>query len=130
MQPVYTETEADSITEDNLMKITAQSEELTKQEQYFLTKAQDIMKMSDAVGQTMELESWCIYEDTNSDGKDVELFSLRNTDGEAYATNSGTFIAAFRDILDVFEPGEIKKLKIMSGTSKNGRTYITCAYAD
>ena len=112
------------------MKITEQSKELTKQDQYFLTKAQDVMKMTDAVGQTMELESWCIYEDTNSEGKEVELFALRNTDGETYATNSGTFIAAFRDIPDVFDPGEIKNLKIMSGTSKNGRTFITCAYAE
>jgi hypothetical protein len=55
---------------------------------------------------------------------------MRNTDGETYATNSGTFIAAFRDILDVFEPDEIKRLKIMSGTSKNNRTFITCAYAE
>jgi hypothetical protein len=112
------------------MKVTEQSKELTKQELYFLTKSQDVMKMTDAVDQTMDVDIWCIYTDTNSEGKEVELFSMRNTDGETYATNSGTFIAAFRDILDVFEPDEIKRLKIMSGTSKNNRTFITCAYTE
>lgn len=111
------------------MKIIESNKELAKEEIYFLTKAQDVMKMTDAVDQTMELESWCIYEDKNSDGEDVELFAMRNTDGETYATNSQTFISAFRDILDVFEPGEITKLKVMSGVSKNNRTFVTCAFA-
>lgn len=112
------------------MEIITASKELSKKEQYFLTKAQDVLKMRDAVDSTVELECWCIYTDVNADGKDVELFSMRTVDGETYATNSGTFIGAFKDILDIFEPSEITKLKIMSGTSKNGRTYVTCAFAE
>lgn len=111
------------------MEIITASKELSKEEKYFLTKAQDVMKMRDAVDSTVELECWCIYTDTNKDGEEVELFSMRTVDGETYATNSGTFIEAFKDILDIFTPEEITKLKIMSGQSKNGRQFVTCAYA-
>lgn len=112
------------------MEVIKASGELTKQEIYFLTKAQDVLKMSDAAGSIFELTAWVIYTDKNSDGEEVELFSMRTVDDETYATNSATFISAFRDILDVFEPEEIKKLKVMNGTSKNGRQFVTCAYAE
>lgn len=112
------------------MEFLVTNKELDKKEQYFLTKAQDVMKMTDIVDNTVELSSWALYKDHNADGEEVELFAMRTVDDESYATNSPTFIAAFRDILDIFAPEEITKLKIMSGTSKNNRTYITCAYAE
>ena len=112
------------------MEIIKASKELSKKEQYYLTKAQDVLKMRDAVDSIVDLECWAIYTDVNADGEEVELFSMRTVDGETYATNSSTFIGAFRDILDIFDPEEIHKLKIMSGTSKNGRNYVTCAFAE
>ena len=112
------------------MEIIVTNKELTKQEMYFLTKAQDVMKMKDAVDSIVELSAWVIYTDVNADGEEVELFSMRTVDGETYATNSATFIRAFRDILDIFAPEEITKLKIMSGTSKNNRQFVTCAYTE
>lgn len=113
-----------------IMEIITKNKELTKQEIYFLTKAQDVMKMKDAVDSIVELSAWVIYTDVNADGEEVELFSMRTVDGETYATNSATFIKAFRDILDIFAPEEVTKLKIMSGTSKNNRQFVTCAYAE
>ena len=107
------------------MEIITKNKELTKQEIYFLTKAQDVMKMKDAVDSVVELSAWVIYTDVNADGEEVELFSMRTVDGETYATNSSTFIRAFRDILDIFAPEEVTKLKIMSGTSKNNRQFVT-----
>lgn len=112
------------------MEIVVTNKELTKQELYFLTKAQDTQKMTEAADQTMELSAWAIYKDHNADGEEVELFAMRTVEGESYATNSQTFISAFRDILDIFPPEEVTKLKVFSGTSKNNRTYITCAYAE
>ena len=117
-------------TEAIKMEIIITNKELTKQEIYFLTKAQDVMKMKDAVDSVVELSAWVIYTDVNADGEEVELFSMRTVDGETYATNSATFIRAFRDILDIFAPEEVTKLKIMSGTSKNNRQFVTCAYAE
>jgi hypothetical protein len=115
-------------TEDINMEFIATNKELTKEEKYFLTKAQDIQKMTEAVDQVLDLAAWAIYTDTDKDGKEVKLFAMLTEDGDKFATNSATFIAAFREILDIFEPEEIKRLKVMSGTSKNNRTYITCAY--
>lgn len=112
------------------MEILVTNKELTKQELYFLTKAQDTQKMTEAADQTLELTAWAIYKDHNADGEEVELFAMRTVEGESYATNSQTFISAFRDILDIFPPEEVTKLKVFSGTSKNNRTYITCAYAE
>lgn len=112
------------------MELLKTNRELTKQEIYFLTKAQDTQKMTEAADQTVELQCWAIYKDHNADGEEVELFAMRTVEGESYATNSATFIAAFRDILDVFDPEEVTKLKIMTGTSKNNRQYITCAYCE
>lgn len=112
------------------MEILVTNKELTKQELYFLTKAQDTQKMTEAADQTMELSAWAIYKDHNADGEEVELFAMRTVEGESYATNSQTFISAFRDILDIFPPEEVTRLKVFSGTSKNNRTYITCAYAE
>ena len=83
------------------MEFLATNKELTKEEKYFLTKAQDVQKMTEAVDQILDLTAWAIYTDVNADGEEVELFSMRTVDGETYATNSATFIRAFRDILDI-----------------------------
>ena len=112
------------------MELIRTNKELSKKEIYFLTKAQDTQKMTEAADQTLELSAWAIYTDHNADGEEVELFAMRTVEGETYATNSQTFISAFRDILDVFDAEEITKLKVMTGISKNNRTYITCAYAE
>lgn len=112
------------------MEILHSNKELTKQEIYYLTKSQDVQKMKEAAGQTFELSNWCMYKDVNSDGEEVELFAMRTVDGDTFATNSPTFIRAFYDILDVFAPDEIKAIKVLEGTSKNNRTYITCAYTE
>lgn len=123
-----TETKTETDTEEETMEFIATNKELTKEEKYFLTKAQDVQKMTEAVDQILDLSAWAIYKDTNADGKEVELFAMLTEDGDKFATNSATFIGAFREILDIFEPAEVKRLKVMSGTSKNNRTYITCAY--
>lgn len=121
-----TKTEAEEIT----MELLKTNKELSKKEIYFLTKAQDTQKMTEAADQTLELSAWAIYKDHNADGEEVELFAMRTVEGETFATNSQTFINAFRDILDVFDAEEVTKLKVMTGLSKNNRTYITCAYAE
>lgn len=123
-----TETKTETDTEEETMEFLATNKELTKEEKYFLTKAQDVQKMTEAVDQILDLSAWAIYKDKNADGEEVELFAMLTEDGDKFATNSATFIGAFREILDIFEPAEVKRLKVMSGTSKNNRTYVTCAY--
>ena len=123
-----TETKTETDTEEETMEFLATNKELTKEEKYFLTKAQDVQKMTEAVDQILDLSAWAIYKDKNADGEEVELFAMLTEDGDKFATNSATFIAAFREILDIFEPEEVKRLKVMNGVSKNNRTFVTCAY--
>lgn len=110
------------------MELLKTNKELSKKEIYFLTKTQDSQKMTEAADQELELTSWAIYKDHNADGEEVELFSMRTDENETFATNSPTFIRAFREILDIFQPEEVKKIKVMNGVSKNNRTFVTCAY--
>lgn len=121
-------TKTETVTEVETMQVVVANKELSKEELYFLTKAQDVQKMAEAADQTFNLVAWCIYLDHNADGEEVELFSMRTDENETYATNSPTFIRAFREILDIFQPEEVKKIKVMNGVSKNNRTFVTCAY--
>ena len=127
-QNTVKETKTNKLTEVNNMEFIATNKELTKEEKYFLTKAQDVQKMVVAVGSTFDIVAWAIYLDKNSDGEEVELFSMRTSEGETFATNSPTFIRAFREILDIFEPAEVTRIKVMDGVSKNNRSFVTCAY--
>ena len=122
------ETKNEKEAEDLTMEVVVSNKDLTKEELYFLTKAQDVQKMTEAVDSVLEVTAWCIYLDKNADGEEVELFSMRTEDGETFATNSQTFIKAFREILDIFEPHEVQRIKVMNGVSKNNRTFVTCAY--
>lgn len=112
------------------MEIIQSARELTKQEKYFLTKAQNIQKMSAVKGQRVDMDLWVMYSDVNQEGEEQEVFALRTPEGEVYATNSPSFIRTFRDILDCFEVEDIKALQILPGTSKAGREFLTCVYAD
>ena len=115
------------------MKITNASRELTNAEKYFLTKAADIKGLKDAAGSTLDVDVWCEYTDTVKDGdteKEMNFLSIRTPEGETYVTNSKTAIDNFHDIAEIFNPEEIKKLKIEQGTSKVGRHFIMVSYAE
>ena len=70
------------------VEILRSSKELTKEETYFLTKAQDVFKMTEAVDSTVDLKAWCIYTDTDADGKEVELFAMRTEEGAQHANRN------------------------------------------
>lgn len=99
---------------------------------YRLSKSPAIRKLSDAAGQTIEIAEYVFYEDVNADGKPQTICSIRTTDGDVLATNSSTFVREFSDMIDMFEDmGEqVKAIKIVQGTSKGGRTFITCDVAE
>lgn len=109
------------------INILSSSGDLDKEQIYFMTKAPNIMKMSDVKEQTLDIDCWVIYEDTNSEGETQQLFSLLTPEGEAYATNSATFLDSFQDIIGIFE--HVDRIKVGSGVSKNNRTYLTAIYA-
>lgn len=100
-------------------------EDMNKREEYKLMNSNETKKMSDAEGSVLNPKAWVLYEDTTPTGEIKKVITLITEDGEIFGTISESFINAFERIVDFFG-GEIGEIKVVSGTSKAGRTYITC----
>lgn len=103
-------------------------------ERYALTKSPKIQRMSNMVGSVISVEAYAMYTDEDKEGKPRQILSIMDQDGDVYATNSVSFIREFMDIVDIAEECKefdltdaLSSIEIVSGTSKAGRTYITCA---
>jgi len=109
------------------MKIIQNEKERTVKEIYDLTRNPETQKMSQHAGEIIDIKDWLIYEDTNNDGKEVQLLSIVTPEGEIFGTNSQTFMREFMAIVDMCHQcgTEISTVKISNGTSKSGRTFIT-----
>ena len=112
------------------MNIIKTSKDLTPKEIYQLTMSPEVQKMSDAQSQIIEVESWAVYEDENSKGELQTILAIKTPENEIFATNSATFKEDFVKMNELFEGmGEtVHAIKVTSGTSKAGRTFITCVY--
>ena len=100
---------------------------------YDLTKSPAIKKLSTIKGETRHISCAVIYEDTKPSGEIQKVFSFRCADtGDIFATNSATFIRDFEDARDLLKEfnEEIHTIVVDSGTSRAGRTYISCIYVD
>ena len=106
---------------------------------YKLTRSPETQKMSTLDGQRIDVEHYCFYEnlktDKNGNESMVSILTLMTREGEIFGTNSKTIIEEFESILDIFEEdlepeGAAIPIKVISGVSKNDRTYFTVAYAD
>lgn len=117
------------------MNITKKSGELTIMEQYQLTKPPKIQRIKDCAGQRFEVAKWCFYEDIDKKSGDTkEILSMMTPEGEVFATNSNTFKNDFNDILSLLESagmgGTVFSLEVITGTSKAGREFFTCAFVE
>jgi hypothetical protein len=113
------------------MNIIEKSGALTMAEMYKLTKSPDIAKLSQIKGQTIDIAKFIVHEDTTQDGKPVTIAAFETEQGEAYATNSGTFTRDFLDIITMCkEAGEPmpKQIKVLPKVGKSGREYLQCVY--
>lgn len=111
----------------NIIKKSA--EKMTTRELYMLTMAPNMNKMRDAIDTELEIKAWCLYEDVDKKtGEVIEILSIMTTEDEVYATNSPTFRRDFSNIVSLFESvGEkFEAIKVIGGTSKTGREFITC----
>lgn len=105
---------------------------MTTREQFMLTSAPNMHKMQSAVDSIVEVYAYALYEDVNrKDGTVNEVLTVLTPDGEIFVTVSPTFKEAFLRIADFFcDAGEtIPAIKVLQGTSKNGRTFISCTIA-
>lgn len=114
-----------------MINVIRTSKDLNKTQQYFLTLAPNVQKMSDKAGEIIKVEAWCVYEDVsttkNGEEKTSTVLSIKTPDNSVYGTNSMTFIKSFTDMIDFFD-GDVNYILVDSGTSKNGREFIQCVY--
>ncbi len=114
------------------MKIISKTEGLSLRDVVALTKGTDIRKMKDAVGEVLDFAKVVIYEDEDKDGKPMTVMAVETVEGAKYATNSGTFIRMYEEIMSIFADSEEEApttFKVGTGTSKAGREFITCDIA-
>ena len=117
------------------MNIIKKSGELSIMEQYQLTKSPKIQRIKDCAGQRFEVAKWCFYEDIDKKSGDTkEILSMMTPESEVFATNSETFKNDFKDILSLLESagmsGTIFSIEVITGKSKAGREFFTCAFVE
>lgn len=108
------------------MEIIRKSGELTKKDIYNLSRSPEIQKMRDYVDEIIDVGKYMIYSDTNGNDEVTVLSIEDRTTGAVIASNSATARNEFEYIADLMENEEFS-IKVCSGTSKNGRSYITVA---
>ena len=110
------------------MKVIAKSNNLKPQELYQMANGNEIKRMRDVAGQTLELAGWLIFEDEKPGGEISTIVSVRTVEGEIYATNSPTFRRSFESMTAFCD--SVDAIKVVSATSKKGRPFITCDYVE
>ena len=114
------------------MEIIKKTNGLTSADLYALTKGNDVRKLQDYEGETLDVLKYVVYKDTDIHGNEMTVLAMETVDGARIATNSRTFVRNFSDILAIYEAGgeEIpSRFYVGSGTSKGNRKYLTCDIA-
>ena len=99
---------------------------------YFLTTSPEIEKMTSVKGETLALDKWALFADEDRKTSEMKkILSIKSGD-KMYATNSVTFIESFETMLACFDKMglEVHHIRVTTGTSKGGREFINCVYAD
>lgn len=108
------------------MEIKRQNGNFGKGELFNMMQGTEVGKLSDKVGEILQLDGWVLYEDLNSSGDLQQVLVVREESGELSATISTTFIEQFTKLVD-FMGDETYSIKIVGKKSKNNRDYITCS---
>lgn len=112
--------------------INCYPETLTKEQKYLLTKNPEVINMKDCDGQVIDIEAWAVYKDADfKTGEEREVLSILTKDGDTVSTISSTFKREFMDLVDIYtdEGEDMQKVKVFTGTSKNGRKFVSCTMA-
>lgn len=114
------------------MEIIKMSKNVEGADLYFLTSSPEIEKMTTVKGETLALDKWVLFEDVNrKTGEMQRILSIKSGD-KMYATNSATFIESLETMMKCFDTMglEVHHVRVTTGTSKGGREFINCVYAD
>lgn len=99
-------------------------ETMDNRKQFAMMTSNTSKAMQTLTDTVIEPEAWILYEREDQNGEPVEVLTLA-AEGELFSTISATFIKRFKEIYE-FLGKDVGELKVISGKSKAGRTYITC----
>lgn len=98
-------------------------EEMDKRQKFAMMTSDNVKKMIDLKGCVIIPDAWVLYEGENRNGETIEILTI-SADGELFGTISQTFIGKFKDIVEFFG-SDVGDILVGSGTSKNGREFLT-----
>ena len=111
-----------------MKKIIEKSRELTNQELYQLTMSPKSDSVKNHIGERVEVSAWLLFEDEDKKNGEVhQVLSVLSTENKVFYTISPTFQKDFMDMAELFNNDFA--FEIISGKSKAGREFITCALA-
>ena len=105
------------------MKLLMTSGELSKADVYKLAHSNASSNVSEVADEDISINIWALYEED-----DKRVLSIMDTSGTVYGTISETFIKAFINMVEFFDPEPVNVIHVVPGVSKNGREFITCDY--
>lgn len=111
-----------------MKNIIEKSRELTNQELYFLTMSPKAESVRNHVGERIDVSAWLLFEDVDKKSGEVhQVLSVLTPENEVFSTISPTFQSDFVDMAELFHNDFT--FEIVSGKSRAGREFITCALA-
>ena len=90
-------------------------------QRYNMTLGSSVQKVSDHVGEVIDVQAWAIFEDQKADGTTARVVSILTTDGDVLAS-SGYSERSFEDILSCFKTS-LPRLAIKARKSRGGRSF-------
>ena len=111
-----------------MKNIINKSKELNNQELYLLTMSPKADSVKNHVGERIDVSAWVVFEDTDKKTGEVHnVLSVLTPDNEVFSTISPTFQSDFLDMAELFHNDFA--FEVVSGKSKAGREFVTCALA-
>lgn len=111
-----------------MKNIINKSRELTNQELYLLTMSPKADSVKNHVGERLDVSAWLLFEDTDKKTGEVHnVLSVLTPDNEVFSSISPTFQSDFLDMAELFHNDFA--FEVISGKSKAGREFVTCALA-
>lgn len=109
------------------MEIKEKSREFNKVEMYLMTFGNGIISMKDVPdGTAIPVDGFLLFDDVKENTGEInEIMSIITPDKQVYSCQSKTFKRTLKDIHTIMD-GEAYSIIKKSGTTKAGRTFITC----
>lgn len=111
-----------------MKNIINKSRELNSQELYLLTMSPKSDSVKNHVGERIDVSAWLLFEDVDKKSGEVHsVLSVLTPENDVLSSISPTFQEDFMNMAELFHNDFA--FEIISGKSKAGREFITCALA-